>query len=146
MVYRLRPVMVPWTCHRTGDCCTSQPYVLMTTEEQQGVIAATTKQLTWMVKDGWAALKAAPCPLLERDAQGLAVCSVYDVRPYNCRRFACGRVSPETEPYETGASGECVNMTDRLTQSKPFRSWARRLQRQAQDWADAHGWRTDDAQ
>lgn len=140
MVYRLRPVMVPWTCHRTGDCCTIPPFVLMTAAEKAAIIAATTRRLVWMVKDGWAALQAAPCPLLDRDADGLAVCSVYDVRPLNCRRFACGRVSPETEAYETDANGACLNMTERLAYSKPFRSWAKRLQRQAQVWADTHGW------
>lgn len=140
MVLRLRPVLVPWTCHRTGDCCTIPPFVLMTTAEKAGIVAATTKRLTWMVKDGWAALQAAPCPLLERDADGLAVCSVYDVRPYNCRRFACGRVSPEREAFEMTPDGVCLNMADRFAQSKPFRSWAKRLQRQAHAWADAHGW------
>lgn len=140
MVYRLRPVSVPWTCHRTGDCCEQQPFVLMTTEERAEIEAATDRQVTWMAKDGWSALQAAPCPLLDRDEDGLAVCSVYDVRPYNCRRFACGRVSPETEAYESDAQGRNVNMMERLATSRPFRSWARRLQRQGQQWALAHGW------
>jgi len=139
MTLRLRPVTVPWTCHRSGDCCTIPPFVMMTAEERAVIESATDRALTWMVKDGWAALRAAPCPLLDRDEDGKAVCSVYDVRPYNCRRFACGRVSPETEAFEL-ADGACLNMADRVAQSKSFRSWARRLQRSSQVWAQAHGW------
>lgn len=80
------------------------------------------------------------CPLLVRHADGTASCSVHAVRPYNCRRFICGRPSLD-EPFEQGPDG-CQNLNDRLAQSLDFHEFYRANQRRAQRaWADAHGWK-----
>jgi len=140
-VLRLRPVVVPWTCHSSGDCCTQTATVVMTAQERAEIEAVSDRALSWsQTADGFESLAAGPCPLLDRDESGKARCTVYAVRPYNCRRFLCGRVSPEREAYEATPSGQCLNTVDRLAQSRPFRSFARKVQRQAQAWADTHGW------
>jgi Fe-S-cluster containining protein len=69
-------------------------------------------------------LLAAPCPLY---ANG---CTVYDVRPYNCRRFACQRTDYDTQAYDQGP------------QTRQDVRQLVVLQRHAQRWGRTHGWAT----
>lgn len=80
------------------------------------------------------------CPLLTRELDGKASCSIHEQRPYNCRRFICFRPDPATEPYETGGPLGCLNLTDRLTDSLHALTFYESNQRRAQVWAKAHGW------
>jgi Fe-S-cluster containining protein len=69
-------------------------------------------------------LVAGPCPLYDADAK---TCRVYDVRPMNCRRFACQRTD-YTQPYDQGP------------QTRQDRRQLIVIQRHAQRWARSHGW------
>jgi len=90
------------------------------------------------------AMRAAPCPMLREKNR----CLVYDVRPYNCRRFGCLRPDPETEVYRPAPISTvakfgnvgCANLRERLVQSRIARNIYGLLQRRAQTWARAHGW------
>lgn len=86
------------------------------------------------------ALKAKPCPFFL-----FKECTVYESRPYNCRRFACMRPDPKTEPFQLNEADECVNFWERMAVSREVRRLAVLIQRKAQRWARAHGW-TDDVQ
>ena len=89
-------------------------------------------------------LKGQPCPLLNADN----TCSVYPVRPYNCRRFGCFRPDVKTETYEPeGLDTDnlrlgCANLSDRLGHRGVRRQYAL-MQRHAQRWALKHGWTQD---
>lgn len=145
-----RPVVVPWVCQRSGDCCTSVDRVVMTPAERDLLIARRPDIVSrfedW--ETGFVALRAAPCPLLGF-IDGRALCTVHDIRPYNCRRFLCGRTDITTEAYEPepwnplqGQLG-CRNLSDRIRQSRAFRRFYALIQRRAQRWAVAHGWIDD---
>jgi Fe-S-cluster containining protein len=75
-------------------------------------------------------LSAGPCPLLA----GTNTCTVYAVRPYNCRRYGCLRDDVTTEPWQDGWP-------------EPKTREQRRslvvLQRHGQRWARSHGWTED---
>ena len=122
----------------------------MTQEEATRVQAATPRKLLFHpVDDRFVFLRGHPCPLLSTDG-ALAVCTVWPVRPYNCRRFGCFRPDPPSEPFEPepldlerGRLG-CGNLSDRLTNRQVRRAYAL-MQRRAQRWALAHGWTNDDA-
>ncbi len=86
---------------------------------------------------GFVALQAAPCPLYDASAKA---CSVYPVRPYNCRRFVCLRPDVTAEPFEADGS----NMIDRVTSSRIARRIAEKFQRKAQRWA-RHAWVTSES-
>lgn len=85
------------------------------------------------------ALKAAPCPFLSGTA-----CTIYDIRPYNCRRFGCFRPSPKTEPLDWSGAMGCRNLEDRFAVSRIVRRAAALIQRKAMVWARAHGWSDHD--
>lgn len=129
-----------WACFRSGDCCERVERVAMTFSERR-LLEAHGKRLgltlQWRAGDRptFTALVARPCPFLTRDADGLAACAVYDERPYNCRRWMCGRSSAdeicEQRPIPL-----------RVLRSHELRADYTALQAAAQPWADAHGWRS----
>jgi Fe-S-cluster containining protein len=89
-------------------------------------------------QEHFVALQAHPCPLYDAETKA---CTVYDIRPYNCRRFACLRPHPDREPWLSDPlSGACVNRDDRLRRSRIARRLLRVIQEKAQPWARAHGW------
>ena len=80
--------------------------------------------------DGFVRLKAKPCPLLTGND-----CSVYAVRPANCRRYACGRDDVTTEPYVDSP------VPARFYTDREFRRQMVLMQRKAmKQWGHAHGW------
>lgn len=135
-----RPIQIPFVCDQRGDCCRETPYIVVSRQEAEvlGHAAQGLGAPLWFrphTEAGFRQLCGQPCPFLQ-DNQ----CRVYDVRPYNCRRFICGRPSGSAEPWDMRVSGECVNFTARVSQSVTFYRHACEVQAAAQPWAVAHGW------
>ncbi len=106
----------------------------MTVSEKAELLAhpaAQGRTLVWdMNPNGqWAALKAGPCPFLD----GQSSCSVYAVRPTNCRRFGCFRASV-AEPFLDKNGGALFDV------SRAVRRGVHRLVVQSRRWAESHGW------
>ena len=119
-----------WTCQRDGACCTEPAVVVLTHAERREIERAAPRGVTLTFRPHldrrFLQLEAHPCPLYHT-SKG---CTVYDVRPYACRRFACLR-EDYTQPY------------DALYPRPPLRAQRRELhmiQHRAQTWAVAHGW------
>lgn len=128
------PVDPHWKCQREGDCCTKPLEVVMTKLEAAAITHAApsgVKLLFRPIDDDFVALKAAPCPLYI-----FGDCTVYAVRPYNCRRFVCLRPDPKSEPFEPDGG----NLMKRVQQSRPARRQAMRIQNKAMGWAMKMGW------
>lgn len=101
----------------------------MTGRERAALWAARPEVVTtWRMSPdvGFVELVAGPCPYFD------GACTVYDVRPYNCRRYLCGR--EDGEPWADGAVPVRF-----LTDPGMTRLYARN-QAAAQGWAVAHGW------
>lgn len=123
----------PWACCRSGDCCTRPGEVVLTHAERSEIERAVPSGVVLSFRDDVAdarfvRLQAGPCPLY-RDGG----CSVYAVRPFNCRRFACGRADVSAEPFTDGVPA-------RFFSDRAFRRQAVLIQRKASSWARAHGW------
>lgn len=115
-----------WSCQRSGDCCRGVSEVVMTHAERREIerVAPSHVVLSWRphADDRFTRLSAGPCPLY-LDAQ----CSVYAVRPFNCRRFGCLRTD-YAQPYDQGP------------QTRQDRRQLVVMQRHAQRWGRSHGW------
>lgn len=138
-----RTIEVPFVCDRRGDCCREPPYLVMSEAEAALLFAARAhalRPLRWQDHDErrFVRLMTHPCPFLQPDG----LCGVYDIRPYNCRRFICGRPQGANEPWAETPDGRCANVTERLAQSVAFFRHAAEVQAAAQPWALAHGWHT----
>lgn len=83
-------------------------------------------------------LVARPCPFFGRDDDGQGLCKIYDVRPYSCRRFMCGR---EKAGEHFMGSGGTFGIPLRVLKSADLRAQYARNQDAAKAWADAHGWK-----
>lgn len=101
----------------------------MTPQEREAIEKVTDRVLHFRdAADGFVELLAGPCPLLNDDG----LCSVYWVRPMNCRRYLCGRDGDE--PWVGGAVPARV-LTD-LTFLKRYAD----NEKDAQAWGRKMGW------
>lgn len=108
----------------------------MTKDEAAAIVHAAPSTIAMSFRDvgeGFVALKAKPCPLF-----AFSRCLVYDVRPYNCRRFGCMRPDVTVEPFEVDGG----NMLKRVNESRVALRMAKTMQRHAQRWARKMGWPT----
>ena len=146
-----RPVVLPWSCNRSGDCCRQVSQILFTKEEAELARGARPDlSLTFHehLDKRFVYLEGKPCPLLA-GRPGEAVCTVWNVRPYNCRRFGCFRPDVVAEPFELERVDlprlrlGCANLSDRLLASRGVRRAYALMQRKSQRWALAHGWTQD---
>jgi Fe-S-cluster containining protein len=110
----------------------------MTGSEREAVTASSPVHAEWLPSSdaGFVQLATGPCPYLTADTHGKPLCSVYAVRPYNCRRYMCGREACD-EPFDP-APVPGVVLDDRHLR----RQYALN-QRKSQKWANAHGWTPD---
>ena len=132
----LRPIVEDWHCAKSGECCRATPAIRMTVQEAAVLLERTVgRDLRWRVSvpSGWVELIAGPCPLLEGNR-----CTVYDVRPYQCRRFQCHRAPGEV--FDPSGPLGCANLSERLTQDRETRRAYALNQRKAMKWANRHGW------
>lgn len=121
-----------WQCQQTGDCCRQVGEVVMTHAERYEIerVAPHNAVLSWHPHDDsrFVRLRAKPCPLLVGHT-----CSVYAVRPYNCRRWGCFRDDYSQPP-------ELVAIPAKALETRSNRRQLVMMQRKGQKWARKHGW------
>lgn len=119
-----------WTCRQSGDCCRATQTVQMA-ESELALLKAAQPDIEPVIVSrdvGRLEIAAGPCPYLA-DNQ----CSVYEVRPWRCRVWACFRRSA-SDPYRDDL------LQIRLRESAGVRrTWGRMLD-EAADWGRQHGW------
>jgi len=90
-----------FTCTQCGDCCTGAPgYVWFDEDEAEAMAArvgvsvetfykryATKKVRRWTLEEVINSEGKYDCVFLERDEQGRGKCSIYEVRPTQCRTW-----------------------------------------------------------
>ena len=141
------PIILPWRCAQSGDCCRAVGALLMHEQEREAVLTMVPREqqaaLIWKPykTPGFVTLQGPPCPLLNADNS----CSVYPMRPYQCRRWGCFRPDPKTEPLEVdfGFLG-AKNTRERYEQSRGVRKQMKAMQTKGQKWARSHGWTGDE--
>lgn len=136
------PVVEDWHCCQSGDCCRAVGALLMTQDERALIESTLSDEkrasLVWRpyTDNVRVTLQGPPCPLLDDNR-----CSVYAVRPYQCRRWGCFRPDPKAEPLiaDHGFLG-AKNTRERYEQSRTVRRELQLMERKAQRWGLKHGW------
>ena len=127
-----------WTCCQTGACCLVGEVTMTPAERraiEQAVPPSTVAALVWSSHPDTRftrLLTTGRCPLLSEANR----CTVYAVRPYNCRRYGCFRTDYTEPPDLVSAVPLHVRTSARLTAEYAA------MQRKAQRWARAHDWPT----
>jgi Fe-S-cluster containining protein len=94
-------------------------------------MAASVQLQTETSADGrFVTMQAKPCPFYDAIRRS---CAVYEHRPYNCRRFQCGRWDTRTQPYQN-------DPMPAIKADNDLRWSYGRNQQQHSAWALAHGW------
>lgn len=156
-----RPIAIPWTCHQTGDCCRSIGGLTVTAKERDILEARSASarvpleflphpddaaritaakaegRMDWTPPAFYILQTKPDCPFISDTNQ----CLVYDARPFNCRRFLCGRVDVSRESLEQGGPMGCYNLSDRIDTSLRFMEFYKSHERHAMQWARQHGWK-----
>lgn len=124
--------MAEWQCQRSGECC-QRPDAVVMTQQEWAIISETPqakeRTLTIDVSGNFVALRAGSCPFYDNG------CTIYSVRPTNCRRFCCFRMDVKTEHFEDGAAVPAV-----VFKSRDFRRQYQLNERKAMKWGVRHGW------
>lgn len=128
-----------WRCQKSGECCTKLEGITLTVEEAIALKLRAPEGIKLQFRphpDGgnFLIMKAGPCPFF-----AFNTCTVYEHRPYNCRRFGCMRPNVEEEEFYPDGS----NMDIRVDNDKDAAKLARWMQKRAQPWAAAHGWKPE---
>lgn len=135
------PIVPAWECQETGDCCRTASGIRLHPHELKAMLTyiyrhgvIPTRPVSWRLVDGgFIEIQAHPCPFLDGNR-----CSVYEARPYQCRRFQCHRAPGEA--FDPSGPLGCKNLSDRLEQSRETRRAYAQNQRKAMKWALKHGW------
>lgn len=126
-----------WVCRMEGDCCKAVQAVTVTGPELKALYEARPDVHLHITEIGLPdgrthyQFAAGPCPFLAADGK----CSVYEVRPYNCRRWMCGRMSHD-EPLTDLAPVPMKVLLDRDLR----RQYDLNQRRARAQWAHKMGW------
>ena len=84
-----------------------------------------------------------PCPALLTKKDGTTSCAIYDVRPYPCRQFLCGKQSANDERPFTTSGFNMPYYEKQLAESPEFSKIKEKLEETAAKWGNAHGWKLE---
>lgn len=115
---------------QTGECCRRVSSVVLTSQELSALRDARPDVALELIDrpDDFMEFKAGPCPFLAGH-----LCSVHAVRPLNCRRWMCGRMTKD-EPLTDLAPVPMKVLRDRdlrrqyaLNQRRVMAKWGHRM-------------------
>lgn len=97
------------------------------THEEAAILRSRKDGLLFTSAGDKVMLLGSPCPFWDNG------CTVYAQRPYNCRRFLCGR--EDGEPFDPQPIPAKVLKVKKLRQQ-----YARNQAHHQTTWAKSHGW------
>ncbi len=119
-------------CFRCGECCPGPEKSITMTLQEMDLIRQKTGVSLGGIKTGPNRFKVPMniCPFLGENS-----CSIYDIRPCQCRMFHCGRAKKEDPFLST------LNQIGELMDIDPnYAYWKKRMEDAAASWGNAHGW------
>jgi Fe-S-cluster containining protein len=115
-------------CFRCGDCCKA-PYYGMTLTQEELDLLPIKLDVIQVGKDRFRG-RGSVCPLFLNSE-----CSVYEIRPCQCRLFHCGRRSLTETKLAT-----ITEIQKMMEQDPEYREFKIRMDEEAIIWGNAHCW------
>ncbi len=121
-------------CFQCGECC-GRTFPMTLTGEELRLIQRHTKSYVGRHKIGRNRYLMSnggkkTCPFLTN-----SVCSIYDVRPSQCRMFHCGRLKPKDEFIETLDGIRTV-----MEKDENYRINRMQMEDEGASFGNRHGW------
>ena len=115
-------------CFQCGECCRTLKEVIITQEEYAILKQYGTPKIK---KAGGGKLKMKlPCVFLKKN-----VCSIYEVRPCQCRMWHCGRIKLEDKKLEWVGDIQAL-----MAINSEYKEFKIKMEDEAVKWGNAHGW------
>jgi Fe-S-cluster containining protein len=137
--------MNKYKCYHCGWCCGSNIDKYSSREEFDLAFEALKKlgiKLTGSQLENGMVLWPKPCPALKMTKKG-STCLIYDVRPYPCRQFLCGRKYKEDPRPFKSAYQYNMEYFNQLMEDPEFAKIKEKLENEAAKWGNAHGWKLE---
>jgi Fe-S-cluster containining protein len=81
-----------------------------------------------------------PCPALKTTENGTS-CLVYDIRPYPCRQFLCGKqYKDDPRPFKSDYQYNMEYFSKLIEENPEFAKVKEELENEAAEWGNKHGW------
>jgi len=136
--------MNQFKCYRCGWCCGASVDKYSTQEEfdlASNALAKLGIELKGSLLSNGMILWPKPCPALKMTKNGSS-CLIYDVRPYPCRQFLCGKQFKEdNRPFISDTKFNMDYFNDLLAKFPNFAKLKKKLENKAAKWGKAHGWK-----
>ncbi len=119
-------------CFRCGECCPGpEKSITMTDQELDLIEKKTGKRLgRQLIGPNRFKVPMDVCPFLREDC-----CSIYEIRPCQCRLFHCGRRKRE-DPFLS----VMAEVGELIESDQNYGHWKKRMEDAATSWGNAHGW------
>jgi len=106
--------------------------MVVTSEEIRLIEEATGIKLQYeKIRENRFKLLGETCPFLDDNNQ----CTIYEIRPCQCRLFHCGRLSPTDKKLDS--IGEIRSL---ILANPEYREFKERMDAEGVAWGNHHGW------
>jgi len=134
--------MGKFQCYHCGWCCRIEKYssqeefdLASKALNKLGIKLHGIKMPTGMI------LWDKPCPALKMTKSG-AKCLIYNVRPYPCRQFLCGKQSKDdTRPFLSDSQYNMPYFNHLIETNTEYAKIKEVIEDEAAKWGNSHGWK-----
>lgn len=139
-------------CFRCGDCCKIHFNDMKLTQEELDLLPITLDVI--QVDKNRFKVKGNICPFLSFSSSSPSFnndnmnsgssdihqsinshCSIYDIRPCQCRLFHCGRIKPTDKKLTT-----ILEIQYLMSKDTNYREFKEKMDKDAIEWGNDHGW------
>ena len=80
-----------------------------------------------------------PCPAFNG-----SICLIYNVRPYPCRQFLCGKHNKDdNRPFVSDTKFNMEYFDKQLEEFPEFAEVKEKIENEAAEWGNKHGWKLE---
>jgi Fe-S-cluster containining protein len=116
------------SCQLCSECCKEQYSNLVLTQQELNLLPIALNVIS-VGKNRFKA-KGEVCPFLRDD-----LCSVYEIRPCQCRLFHCGKMDLTDKKIDT------INgIREKMLANPEYMEYKTNMDASAIEWGNAHGW------